>query len=496
MNEAINMMVDQRSPNGLSKHDSKQVFHNTVAILTGRLLSVLLGAGSTVLLVRSLGTERLGQFSALYAYVTLFAWMASLGIEPVLTLEAVRNRLNAGSIVATGMALCGLSAGTASIIVILLAPHVGYSGQMQLLVILVVVELLLLGPLRLPAIVFQVDLKQWYAVAINLIRQLLWLGTIFLLARWHSPLTGFILGKLGGALAELFLIFVVTASLLPPPRRVLTRQLKPYLRACIPIAFSSLLAALYLRVDQVMLHNLVSDQVLGGYAAAVKISELLEMIPAALLSSLFPLLAGIAHDQALLNSYVDRIFRYMMVSVGGLCVVMSLGSGLIVSVLYGPGFTSTARVLRILVWSEFAIFFASVVINVLIARNLQRFLLYPTAMGAIVNVLLNLFLIPRFAASGSAWASVISYTLGWMVVLLAFASTRGIIWQGLNHAFPLCLLALAATVAASSISVPATVQIILGLMFYITGAWLIRALRYEDLEYARAIVNRAVFKLE
>jgi O-antigen/teichoic acid export membrane protein len=148
------------------------------------------------------------------------------------------------------------------------------------------------------------------------------------------------------------------------------------------------------------------------------------------------------------------------------------------------------------VWSEFAIFFASVVINVLIARNLQRFLLYPTAMGAIVNVLLNLFLIPRFAASGSAWASVISYTLGWMVVLLAFASTRGIIWQGLNHAFPLCLLALAATVAASSISVPATVQIILGLMFYITGAWLIRALRYEDLEYARAIVNRAVFKLE
>jgi len=491
----MNMIVDQKGPGDPIRHGATEVLQNTVTLLVGRLVSVLLGAGSTVLLVRSLGTERLGQFSALYAYVILFAWMASLGIEPVLALEAARDRKNAGSIVMTGMALCSISAGAASIIVILLAPHVGYSGEMQVLVVLVVVDLLLLGPFRLPGVVFQVDLKQWYTVGISLIRQLLWFGTVYFLARWNAPLVGFILGKLGGALAEVILMIVVTASFLPPPRRILTAKLKPYLRACIPIAFSTLLAALYLRIDQVMLHNLVSDQVLGGYAAAVKISELFEMIPAALLASLFPLLAVIAHDRALLNSYVERIFRYMMVSVGGLCVLVSLGSGLIVRVLYGPGFASTASLLRILVWSEFAVFFASVVINVLIARNLQQFLLYPTAVGATANVLLNFFLIPRFAARGSAWASVISYTLGWMVVLLAFEGTRGLIWLGLSRAFPICVLAFAVTALASSIAVPAIVQIILGLMVYVIGAWLIGGLRYEDLEHARKIVNRATFKL-
>ncbi len=61
-----------------------RVFQNTVVLLAGRGAGVLLSAGAAVILARYLGSERLGQFGALYAYLSLFAWLAGLGIEPVL----------------------------------------------------------------------------------------------------------------------------------------------------------------------------------------------------------------------------------------------------------------------------------------------------------------------------------------------------------------------------------------------------------------------------
>ncbi|HWO34864.1 MAG TPA: oligosaccharide flippase family protein, partial [Candidatus Acidoferrum sp.] len=139
-----------------------RVVQNTAVLLAGRSMSALLGAASSILIVRCLGSEQLGEFSALYAYVSLFAWLATLGIEPVLTRESARCRERSGSIIATGIALCGAFAIAAAALVVLLAPHAGYRGRMLVLVVFVAIELLLLGPLRLAGAIFQVDLKQWY----------------------------------------------------------------------------------------------------------------------------------------------------------------------------------------------------------------------------------------------------------------------------------------------------------------------------------------------
>jgi polysaccharide transporter, PST family len=469
-----------------------KVVQNTAVLLTGRILSVLLGGAGSVLIVRCLGSEQLGEFSSLYAYVSMFAWLATLGIEPVLTRESARWRERSGSIIATGVALCSVSSIVVAVFVIAFAPHAGYRGKMQVLVVIVAIELLILGPLRLAGVIFQVDLKQWYGTGIILGRQVLWLLIIFLLARAKGSLTSFVLGRLSAAAVETVLIMVMSERFLRPPRRVIVQDFKIYLRACVPIAFSSLLACVYLRIDQVMLHNMASDKILGFYAAAVKVSELFEMLPAALLVSVFPILAIAANDKQRMAVYVDRIFRYLMAAAGLLCTLICIGSDVIVRKLYGPQFGPSAQLLSIIIWSEFAVFFGSAVVNLLLARNLQNYLIYPTIGGAIVNIVLNLIWIPRYAAVGSAWATLVSYTFAWAVVLLGFADTRGIVWEGLRKGVPVALLSGVVAVIASCLPLPSVVRLAMALGLYGVGVGVIRTIKVEDIQYLRTALSQTL----
>ncbi len=117
--------------------------------------------------------------------------------------------------------------------------------------------------------------------------------------------------------------------------------------ALIPIAFSSLLAAVYFRIDQVMLHNMANDSILGQYVAAVRVSEMFEMIPAALIASLVPILSVSAAETVTLvfRGYLDRTFRYFSVLACAICVVITMGAGPIVNLLYGKQFAAATPLL-------------------------------------------------------------------------------------------------------------------------------------------------------
>jgi O-antigen/teichoic acid export membrane protein len=483
-------MTESTRSTTAAKPIATKVVQNTAVLVTGRIATALLGGASSILIARCLGIEQLGEFSALYAYVSLFAWLATLGIESVLTRESARCRERSSSIIATGVALCGFFAVVAAVFVILFAPHAGYRGKMQMLVIFAAIELLILAPLRLAGAIFQVELKQWYGTGIILIRQILWLLIIILLARARGSLMSFVLGRLSAAAVETILILATSARFLKPPRRVIVQDFKVYLRACIPIALSALLASIYLRVDQVMLHRLASDKVLGFYAAAVKVSELFEMLPAALLSSVFPILAMAASDKQRIAAYMDRIFRYLMAAAGLLCTLICVGSELIVHTLYGPQFGPSAHLLSILIWSEFAVFFGSALVSLLLASGLQNYLIYPTIAGAIVNVLLNLIWIPHYAAVGSAWATLVSYTFAWAVLLLAFADTRGMVWEGLRKAVPVALLSAVVAFIANSLALPSIMQLATALGLYGVGVGVIGTMKMEDIRYLRTALSQ------
>src|SRR5580700_849746 len=314
-----------------------RVLQNTAASLGGRGISIVLSAGASILLTRYLGSERLGQFGAIYAYLGLFTWITTLGIEPVLVREISKERGSASSLLHTAILLTSLLSIGALLATILVAPWAGFSDHLRTLLIFAGLEFILI-PFRLPAIIFQVDLRQWYPATINVVRQGVWFGIVIILWLAGASLVYVIVGRLLAAAVESSLTWAYSRQFLSAEKRFLRERSGKILLHSIPIAFTSLLSMVYLRIDQVMLHKMASDFVLGQYVASVRVSELFEFLPAALILSMAPVLSVSVDEPHLFRDYTDKLFRYFMIMASGICVFISAGSGLIVRVLYGKQF--------------------------------------------------------------------------------------------------------------------------------------------------------------
>ena len=179
----------------LQKADLRgEIVQNTMANLVGRGLALVFSTLAAALLARYLGSEKLGEYGAIYAYLGLFAWMATFGFEPVIVREASRDRKSASDLVRTAMTLSVfLSVGTIAV-AILVAPWAGYGGRLRSLLILAGLEYVL-TPMRLPEVIFQIDLRQWYGSTINVVRQGIWLGIIVTLWLLGAPLLYVIGGR-------------------------------------------------------------------------------------------------------------------------------------------------------------------------------------------------------------------------------------------------------------------------------------------------------------
>src|SRR5882757_3573093 len=187
-----------------------QVFQNTAAQLAGRVIGIFLSAGTSILLARYLGKEKLGEYGAIYAYLALYGFFATFCLEQILAREiSVRRQQGAelfhtATLTALGFSIAG------AVIAPLLAPLFGYSGMIRWLIAIAALDMLILPPLRFGGIIFQVEMQLWYNVAIGLIRQAMWLAAVVLLAMKNAAFYNVIVARTGiGVLEALLLIWTV-----------------------------------------------------------------------------------------------------------------------------------------------------------------------------------------------------------------------------------------------------------------------------------------------
>jgi O-antigen/teichoic acid export membrane protein len=468
-----------------------RVSKNAGAILVGRGFAIIFSLGASILLARYLGSEGLGQYASVYAYLALFSWLATFGFEPILIRDISRERDNASDLIHTGTIMSVLLSLGTVVIALVLSPIAGYTGFLRVLLFFAALEFAFI-PFRLPGVVFQVDMRQWYGSAINVARQALWFAIVVFLWFYKASLLYVIIGRSVCALVEAALVWFYGRRWLSARKTFLWKRTVSILRQSFPLAFTSFVATIYLRIDQVMLHKMASDSILGQYAAAAKVSELFELLPGALMSSLAPILAVSVSNAADFIKYTNISFRYFMVLAAGLCVTLTLGAGFIVSLLFGQQFLPATSLLQVLIWSEIAVFFATIVVNILIAKNLQSLLPWPTAVGAALNIALNMFMIPKYAASGAAWATLISYTFAWMIFLLGLNKTRALIWPGIQFAIRTTGAALFAVCAVWFLGIRDFFGITFGIAIYLIGLWVTGMIRRGDLLYLREVLTRTL----
>ena len=461
-----------------------RVFQNTAAQLVGRVISIAFSAVTSIRLARYLGIERMGEYGSIYAYVALFTFLSVFCLDQILVREISVRRaqgaeiLRTGTLTALGFSLVG------TLLAPLAAPLFGYSGPIRWLIVLAAIDLLAFSPVKMRGIIFQVEMRLWYSVVTGLLRQALWLAAVVLLALRNAAFYEVVVARTVVGLLEMAIVVwtVKRADLIEGRPRFIPSEARMMIREGFPLVVMTVAINIYHRIDQVMLHKMSGDRVLGPYVIAVQLTELFSALPVALMISMFPALAQSAKDEARFSGYVTESYRFLMVIVFAACALVTPVAAPLVTMFYGTQYLATAGLLVLLVWSEVPVFFGVVLSNALVAKGIQKFNAYGAIVGAATNVVLNLFLIPRYGAVGASWATLVSYTVAAPLFPLLFREARPIVWIGLKTALRPLLLTLFIELGLHFLPLAIPLKLPLAAAAFAVGGFLTGSFTKRDVE--------------
>lgn len=391
--------------------DSKKILKNIGWLFFDRVfrmgISLIVGAW----VARYLGPTEFGTFNYLLATIGIFTPFATAGIESMIVKELVESPNRTGSIMSTAFTI-RFSAGLLSFFICVgiffFAKHGGletfYTGCILALTLLaqalVGTELYFQSQVASKTAVISQSIAY---ILVNAIKVVLILAEANLIA--FAVVTTLEMA-LGGVFMTIAYKRITKQSIRLAIDKTLTRHL---LTKGWPLMFSGFMIMIYMRIDQIMLAEMVNDYEVGTYSAALKLSEIWYIIPTIICNSFFPsIIESKKIGQEAYFRRIQKLFDILFVISFGIALFVAFTSNLVIDILYGDQFKDAAMILAIHIWTSVFVFLGVGANNFLIIENLQLKTFTRTAMGAVLNIVLNLVLIPKFLAVGAAVATLIS----------------------------------------------------------------------------------------
>lgn len=192
-----------------------------------------------------------------------------------------------------------------------------------------------------------------------------------------------------------------------------------------PITFWIVAVMISMRVDQVMLGQIIGDEAVGIYAVAVRLSEVWYFIPVAVVASVFPaIVEAKKQSKELYYQRLQKLYDLMVVLALCIAVAMTFLARWLIVLLFGRIYESAGVVLAIHIWGIIFVFFGTAWSRWMIIEGFQKTMLKMNLISLGINIILNYLLIPQYGPAGAATATVISVFFVHTVCALFFNNQR------------------------------------------------------------------------
>jgi O-antigen/teichoic acid export membrane protein len=381
-------------------------------LLADKLIRMPISLGVGIWIARYLGPDRLGQLSYATAFAALFSAVASLGLDAIAVRELLHRPDEKDEVLGSVFflkLLAGCATFAVTVAATLVVGHV--DAQTRLLV-----EIIAAGTIFQS---FDV-IDYWFQSRVESKNTVLAQNPTFLalsivkvvLVVTKAPLTAFAwvaTAEVAASALSLVLVFHLKHQTM---RRWVFRwaTARRLLADSWPLIFSLMVGMIYLRIDQVMLGQMVGTEEVGIYSIAVRLAEIWYIVPHALYSSTLPsILEAIKISDELFYERLQKLFNLMVFIGYAVAIPVTFLSGWVVTFLFGRSYAAAGPMLAILIWGGVATNLGIARSAYLTARNWQTLHFVAAVFGAVSNVVLNLWLIPRYGGIGAAIASCIAY---------------------------------------------------------------------------------------
>ena len=410
----------------LSSKGFRKYFTNTSWLLGERILRMAISLFVGIYVARYLGPERYGLLSYALSFVWLFSSLASFGLDDILVRELVKLPDQRQKLIGTvfWLKLFGTFVMGTAIATVL---QFKMEDQQTYWLIAIITFGFLFQATNVVELYFQAQVQSKFTVRAQVVQ--LFITSLFkiFLVLSEAELVWFALALMldQALVAVLFLIMYRWKVEKFPFFYLNWNKTKLLIRDAWPLIFSGVMVSVYMKIDQVMLKEMLNAKAVGVYAAAVKLCEAWYFVPTVFTASLFPaIISAKQKNEQLYKNRLQKLYDLMVWGSLGVALPTTLLSDWLIIILYGTEFKGAAVVLRIYIWAGVFTFLGVASFKWLIAENLQHISFYLYAIGSITNIICNWFLIPIYGISGAAFATFISYGIASYGGFVLFRKSR------------------------------------------------------------------------
>ena len=418
-------------------------FKNTSWLFGEKILRMIVGLFVGIWVARYLGPEQFGLFSYAQSFVGLFTAIATLGLDGIVVRELVKDESRRDELIGTAFWLKLIGAlGVLGILAI--AINFTSNDTYTNTLVFIIASATIFQSFNVVDFYFQSKVMGKYIVFANIISLFISSVVKIALILNEAPLEAFAVVIVFDSfvLACGFVYFYIRSRRSHQTTRHSqldwesnTNLLKTWkfnkqtavslLKDSWPLILSGIVLMIQARIDQVMLQEMIGSKEVGYYSGALRLIEVFGFLPMLLNGSIFPALVNAKnvsqelYRERFLNYYRLGFLLFLITSIP-----IFLFSEMIIVLLYGAAYQPAGILLSLM---AIRLFFT----NTGVARgafmnieNLFKFSLITMTFGAIVNVVLNYYLIPLYQSQGAIVATIFSFFVTSFLIDFLYIKTR------------------------------------------------------------------------
>jgi O-antigen/teichoic acid export membrane protein len=385
-------------------------FKNTSWMFAEQALRMIAGLFVGIWVARYLGPEQFGIFSYAIAFVAIFAGIAKLGLDSIVVRELVNHPEKADVYLGTAFWLKVIGAVLAWVI-IAITTLLSNNDHTTNIYILIIASGIIFQSFEVIDFYFQSQVLSKFVSACKISQLLLSSILKIYLVFTSASLLGFVLVS---ALDQMVLGVALYVAYKKQPLANFYNKfdwhlLVRLLKESWPIMLSGLAITIYMRIDQIMIQNMLGPKEVGIFTAAVSIVSAFYFIPMLITNSLFPsIISSKKISEEVYYKRVQLLFSILVWIAILIYIPMIFFSDWLVYLLYGTNFKDAGQILYIYAFAGLFVFMGVASGGWYINEGLQKISLYRTLIGALLNIAFNIILIPIYGLKGAAISTVIA----------------------------------------------------------------------------------------
>lgn len=412
-----------------------KIVDNIGWLFLDRVLRMSIGFFFIIWLARYLGPEQFGLLNFAITFCGFFGVIAGLGLQNIVVRDIVRSPSTKLSTLGSAAFLQLFSSLVSYLFMLLIIFYIRPDEKLTHVIVCILGLAILLKASEIAVFWFESQVQSKYTVWVQNVLFILFVVIKLILILQHAPLLIFAWVILAESVLIAFILLIIMNKIGPSLLRLSfsTKRIKTLIKDSWPIAISSIAIMVYMKIDQVMLGQMIDDEAVGIYSVAVRISELWYFIPMVITSSVMPLiLKSKKLNEVQYYRRLQKLYDLMVFISITISLFITFLAEPIIDLLFGVTYLGAEKVLKTHIWASVFVFLGVASHIWYVAENRLNTALLLTISGAVANIILNFLLIPRLGAMGSAISLVISQVISCWFCEGMIESTRRVFWMKLN----------------------------------------------------------------